>query len=160
MSHFDDWFDDLYTKYFKKMVKTAKYRLIDRQLAEDLVHQVFVELLGNYEKLRYHQDIEGWLFKTLENKVMNENKKAFHSREVELKPEHGPVSGDPYEPGFLESMPPGLSDAERELIYLHDEAGYRHEEIAERLDCTADTSRARLSRAKRRCKKLFEKFLE
>lgn len=95
---------------------------------------------------------------TLRYLICNERQKAHYSREVELKPEHEPVAANPFEPDFLEVMPPGLSDAERELLYLHIEVGLPHAEISTRLGCSPTACRMRLLRAKQHCEKLMKNF--
>lgn len=154
------WFDSIYIQYQKKLLVLAIRMVGDSQLAEDIVQSVFLTLLTNYDRLMTHPNIWGWLVITLKNQIMNEMQKAFHSREMELKSSCEPATEDPFEPDFLEAMPPGLSDAERELLYLHFEVGLRYEEIASKLGCSPEACRMRLLRAKKHCQTLMKNFPE
>lgn len=152
------WLDMICRKYYPKLKNTARRKVRNEQLAEDIVQSVFEVLLKHEQEARSSQNIESWLMAALNNLAKNELTRAYHIRETELKPEYEPSAPDPFAPGFLEAMPPGLSEEDRAVIYLHEEAGYRHKEIAAMMDCSEDTSRARLKRAKERCKKKMKDF--
>lgn len=152
------WFDAIYLKYQKKLLIIAIRMVRNQQLAEDIVQSVFLTLLVNYEHLVEHPNIWGWLITTLKNQIMSEMQKAFHFREVALDSDHEPVCKDPFEPDFSEAMPPGLSDGERELLYLYYEVGLHHEEIATRIGCSTAACRMRLFRAKEHCRELMKKI--
>lgn len=156
MAPMQEWFDTIYLKYQKKLLTLAIRMVGDPQLAEDMVQSVFLALLTNHEHLREHPNIWGWLVVTLRNQIMSEMQKAFHSREVALKPGCEPVAEDPFMNDFSEAMPPGLSDAERELIYLYFEVGLHHDEIASKLGCSPTACRMRLLRAKKHCQALMK----
>lgn len=156
MNPVHQWFDSIYLQYQKKLLVLAIRMVGDSQLAEDMVQSVFLTILTNHERLNNHPNIWGWLVITLRNQIMTEMQKAFRSCEVELKPGCEPAAEDPYEPDFSEAMPPGLSDAERELLYLHFEVGLRHEEIASKLGCSPEACRMRLLRAKKHCQVLMK----
>lgn len=158
MVHESRWFDEIYLQYWKKLLKLAIRVVGEPQLAEDLVQGVFVTLLINQKELMGHPKIWGWLVVTLKNQTMNEMQRAFRSREVELGPDCEPAAADPFAPDFSEAMPPGLSDRERELLYLYYEVGLHHEELAARLGCTPEACRMKLHRAKRHCQQLMKEF--
>ena len=76
--------------------------------------------------------------------------------EEELLPEYEPaVDGPP--PDFFSLLPSELSKKEKQILYLHIEAGLSHEEIAAQLGCKPEASRMRLYRARQRCKELLLK---
>lgn len=156
MGSIEVWFDAIYQEYQKKLLRLAIHMVRDPQLAEDMVQSVFLTLLTNHQRLREHPNIWGWLAATLRNQVSNEMQKAFRSREVPLEPDREPAGEDPFVPDFSEVIPPGLSDAERELLYLRVEVGLSHEELAARLGCSPTACRMRLLRVKTHCKKLME----
>lgn len=158
MDHIGEWFDDIYLQYQRKLLSLAIRIVGDPQLAEDMVQSVFLTLLTNHERLMEHPNIWGWLARTLKNQIMTEMQKAFRCREVAMEPGQEPVETDPFAPDFLEAMPPGLSDGERELLYLHFEVGLRYEELADRLGCSPTACRMRLFRAKEHCQTLMKNF--
>lgn len=150
------WFDRIYLQHRDMLLKLARRMVGNDELAEDIVQITFEKMLNNYEKTVGHENICGWLVQTLKNQVMNEMKRASRTREVRMEPKYEPVAEDPYEPDFLASLPPGLSDKERKLLYLFFEMGFRHEEVAARLGCSTEACRMRLLRAKAHCQKLME----
>lgn len=156
MSPVENWFKQIYARYQERLLSTAVRILGDEPLAEDLVQNVFVILLIHYEELKGHPNIWGWLKRTLRNQIMNELHKASHTCEVPLTFQNEPVAEDPYAPDFLEAMPPGLSDSEKLMLYLHCEVGLTHEEIAAGIGCSPDACRMRLSRARAHGKKLMK----
>ena len=155
MRDLDAWFDPIYADNYQRLVKLAYYMLWDADMAEDIVQNAFSALLLKRDELRNHPKIPGWLVMTVRNMVGNELNKARHSREVPLSPEHAASSDEP-QPDFLSLLPAGLSESEREILYLHIEAGLSHEEIAARMGCRPETSRMRLTRARQKCRRLLQ----
>lgn len=156
MSDLDAWFEPIYTANFSRMITAAYYILWDEEMAEDIVQNAFSALLIKREQLRNHPNIRGWLIQTVRNMANNEQNRARYTREVPILPEHEPAAGEPL-PDFMSLLPPELSESERQILYLHIEAGLSHEEIAARLGCRPEASRMRLCRARRRCKDLLLK---
>lgn len=154
MSDLDAWFDPIYEANYSRLMRVAYYILWDDDLAEDIVQNAFSALLIKREDLRNHPNIPGWLVKTVRNMADNERSRARYTREVPFLPEYE-MAADESPPDFLSLLPPGLSESERKILYLHIEAGLSHEEIAARMGCRPEASRMRLSRARRKCKKLL-----
>lgn len=156
MSDLDAWFDPIYAANYPRLVKAAYYILWDEDLIEDIVQDAFSALLIKQKQLRYHPNISGWLTKTVRNMADNERNRARYAREIPLLPEHEPAADGP-PPDFLSLLPSELSKEEKQILYLHIEAGLSHEEIAARLGCRPEASRMRLCRARQRCKELLLK---
>ena len=55
--------------YYQSLMKTATAVLKDSFLAQDLVQDTFHALVNEVDKLKDHPDIEGWLHKTLLNRL-------------------------------------------------------------------------------------------
>ena len=156
MSDLDAWFVPIYTKNYDKLIKLAYYILWDERIAEDIVQNAFSALLIKRNQLRDHPNISGWLTLTVRNMACNEQNRARYTREVPFLPEHEPAAEES-PPNFMLLLPPELSERERQILYLHIEAGLSHEEIAARLGCKPEASRMRLYRARKRCKELLLK---
>lgn len=155
-----EWFDAIYLKYYESM-RIAAYNLLDGhgEDADDIVQTAFEVLFEKYEHVKDHPHIRGWLFKTLDNVARNEKRKVYHQREVALEPDHIPTVEDIYFRDLASSFPPGLSESDRELLRLCFEEQLSQEEMAARLGCNVRALRERLSRAKSRYRKLYEKNL-
>ena len=156
MSDLDAWFNPIYAANYPRLIKEAYYILWDKDLVEDIVQNAFSALLIKQEQLRNHPNISGWLIKTVRNMADNERNRARYTREIPLLPEYEPaVDGPP--PDFFWLLPSELSKKEKQILYLHIEAGLSHEEIAAQLGCKPEASRMRLYRARQRCKELLLK---
>ena len=64
-------FEDIYLSYFSKMKYFAKEYVISEEDAENIVQDVFVELLENKEMLNMHMNLIAYLFTTIKNKCLN-----------------------------------------------------------------------------------------
>lgn len=162
MDQRDAWFNELYLKHRKRLLRTARAMTRGRYSVEDLedmVEEVFEKLYNKYETVKDHEKIEWWLTKALENQIGSESQKAYRRREVAFDPEFEPAQISRGE-DFMSILPPGLSEPERQILYLHIEAGYSHEEIAKIKGCSVLAVRMRYSRARRHCRKLMEENKE
>ena len=159
MDHRDAWFNELYLKHRKRLLRTAYAITRDLQDSEDLVDAVFEKLYTKYETVKDHENISGWLARVLYNQIGSDFQKAYRHREVAFEPEFEPAQ-PPRGEDFMSILPPGLSEPERQILYLYIEAGYSHEEIAGILGCSVTAARMRYSRARRRCKKFMEENQE
>lgn len=152
-----EWLDAIYREYRRSTYSTAYHLLGNTEMAEDITQEAFAVLARRYDKVKGHPNIKRWLSRTVANLVLNEEKRAYHDREVALKPEHIPTVEDAYFQGLASSFPPGLSEKDRKLLCLCFEKDLPQEEIAAMLGCSVEAFRMRLSRAKARYKKLREK---
>lgn len=153
------WFGNIYRQNWYKLFNVAFRLLNDRSLAEDITQNVFLTLYTKRESLRSHPNIQGWLLVTLRHQIWNETQKAFRTREVAMAPEIASAIDTGHAPhtlSFVDSLPDGLSEEERLLLYLFYDVGLTHGEIATRLDCSPEACRMRLYRAKAHCKQLME----
>ncbi len=153
----EQWFTALYVQNAAKMLRYATYQLRNPSIAEELVEEAFVRLLQRQEELTGHPNVPGWLWKTLQHLILTEVKLAKYHREVPLEPALSAAAPEPENEPLSESLPEGLSDAEREILILYYEEELTHQEMAARLGITEMNSRTRLFRARNRCKKLLEK---
>lgn len=152
-----DWFDQIYKDHWPKLRKTAIRLLDDRWLAEDIVQNVFCTLWLKREQLKNHPNISGWLFRALSYQISNETKKAFHSCEVELNFDVPDTGGSTSKSSFLDSLPEGLSEDERQLLYLFYDLQFSQQEIAARLHCSPEACRMRIYWARNHYKRLYKK---
>jgi len=64
-------FRKIYLKYHKQLFRVALKYLRSKSLAEDAVHDVFVNLWDNREKLKSSGSLKGFLFTATKNHVLN-----------------------------------------------------------------------------------------
>jgi len=152
-----EWYDEIYHTYHRTLVRTARGLLRDHQYAEDMVQEVFITLLTEYKSLKDTSNLLPWLMTVLRNKIMSENQKVFRFREAAIEPDFHPPAPDSFSDSFYDEMPETLSREDRELLYLHYEAGYTYQELAGKLGCSSEAVGMRLLRARHRCQKLMGK---
>ena len=152
-----EWLDAMYREYRKPTYLVAYHLIGDPVLAEDFVQEAFSVLTRKYDEVKDHPNIKRWLAKTTANLIANESRKAYHSREVAMKPENVPVVEDVYFQDLASVLPPGLSQKDRDLLCLCHDDGLSQEDLAARLGCNVAAFRMRLSRARARYEKLREK---
>ena len=156
MEHTDQWFDALYTRYVRSMLKTAYATLNNYAVAEEIVHDVFVVLLLKRQEVEGYQSPGAWLFQTLKNRMASEMQRVRYTREVALDETYENTIPANEETHLADVLPGGLSDAERQFLIWYYEDNLSHEEIAQRLGISVHASHGRLYRLKQKCFQLME----
>lgn len=160
-------FNDIFVSYEKALFKLALNLVKDKDVARDIVHDVFLKLW----EIRYHLDeissIESFLFVLTRNKVMDYLRKV--SSEARLKEAiwasmQDVVSEQPSdleEKEFREQLQRAIDQlpAQRKVIYLLRDQGYPYNEIAEKLQISRHTVKNQLSSALKSIRKLLRSFI-
>lgn len=151
-------FGRLAERHARAVYAIALAHLRRRSDAEDAVQDI---LLAAFEQLASCRDaslFRGWLLTIARNRA----RRALVRRRL-----RDVFAGTPPEPaaptgadaadrrallGALEALPA----ATRELVLLHDVAGYEHAELAKALGTTEEASRQTLSRARKRLREVLE----
>lgn len=141
----------LYNQYSKAMYNLAYRILNNREDAEDILQEAFVDCFRNLNTFRFESTFGAWLKKIIVNKCINQLKK----KKIDLTLcENLPV--DIYEEDNefiydttrifkgIEKLPDGY----RVILTLYLLEGYDHQEIAQILGITESTSKSQYSRAK------------
>ena len=146
---------ELYNQYAGKLLAIGLRYLGDRETAEDVLHDVFIQVFGSFDKFSYRGkgSLLAWLSRIMVNTSLEHLRKAKISDEmvsidtlqddivdadsVDLIPEEVLMR-------FIQELPDGY----RTVFNLYVLEGYSHKEIAEMLDITEVTSRTQLSRAR------------
>jgi RNA polymerase sigma-70 factor, ECF subfamily len=141
----------LYNQYSKAMYNLAYRILNNKEDAEDILQETFVDCFRNLDSFKFRSTFGAWLKKILVNKCINQLKK----RKVDLK--------------LCEELPNNISTEESEIVYntkkifksiamlpdgyrviltLYLLEGYDHTEISQILGISVSTSKSQYSRAK------------
>ena len=148
----NEFIHQLHINFYRRLIRTAYRETGDMETAADLVQEVFVLAMLQYDLLRTYDAPEAWLHLTLHNQVRNHRRLTARHNEVPF-PEELP-SAD-LSAGLSELLPAGLPQEDRDIILMKYEVGLDHAEIANRLGISETACRSRLSRALSRCKKLL-----
>lgn len=145
---------DLYRREYSTLFRVA-FRLTGSQEdAQDMIQKVFLLAISQQEELMAHPNPGGWLMVTLNHLVKNERRRMAHRAEVPLDD----VSWLPaQETGlpFRETLPPGLSQDDQQLLSWKYELELNHREMARRLGISPQACRTRLSRLLKKCRALM-----
>ncbi|GGF40094.1 RNA polymerase sigma factor [Echinicola rosea] len=146
-------FDQLFDRFWKRLFEYAFKMLQDREQAEDVVQEVFVQLWENAPK-REIQHLSGYFFRAVKYQVANviRNQK-WHLDWNTVQLEDTVVTDEP-EVGHnvmllkvveerIEQLPPKC----REVFYLNKKHGYTAKEIAANLNISPRTVEGHLQRA-------------
>ncbi len=75
-------FNELYGRYWKVIYQVGLKNLEDEDLAEDLVHDIFVDLWIRRADLEIHTTFAGYIHTCLKNRLVDEYRKDSYRRKV------------------------------------------------------------------------------
>ncbi len=160
------------TEEFKKIVE--KYRgktmalafniLGNREDAEDVCQETFLQTYRHLDRFDTQKSFSNWLLSILYKRCLDQLRKrrrflAFFTRakgeaeECFRSPSLRPSTQNPH----LHSLMERLSPKERITLYLWAGEGYTSREIAEVLRCSPNTARIHLHKARKKIRSLLEK---
>jgi len=144
----DDFIHQLYIEMFKKLVRTACFRIRDYHAAEDIAQDVFVLAHKMQDDLVVHPNPKGWLFDTLNKKLMHELRArtrfiaSLEKLEAKLlaeQSENNEIKSDKFD---------HLTQQEFDMLKMVYNDGFTIKMVAEKLGLTYETCRRQIQRAK------------
>ena len=148
----------LYNQYSKAMYNLAYRILNNREDAEDILQEAFVECFRNIGTFRFESTFGAWLKKIVVNKCINHIKK----KKIDLIPcETLPDSVNEeneevnYDTAKIFKCIELLPDGYRIILTLYLLEGYDHSEISQILTISESTSKSQYSRAKEKLRNLL-----
>jgi RNA polymerase sigma factor (sigma-70 family) len=153
---------ELYRLYSKAMFNTCLRMLGNREDAEDILQNVFVDVFGKLETFRHECTIGAWIKRVTVNNCINFLKKRrllLSSFDDHLSVLPQSEESEPPEVAFdigkVQLAVSQLSDGYRAIFTLYAFEGYDHQEIADIMGITPSTSKSQFSRAKERVRQLL-----
>lgn len=149
-------FGALVDRYMRAAYAVALSVTGSHEDAEDAAQESFLVALQKLEECRNPERFAGWLLTIVRNRSRN-----LVRREVLRNTDQVPASTRSSVPtpdreterselrGQLAEALEGLSQVQREIVLLHDLEGWKHREIAERLEIPAGTVRSHLHFARK-----------
>lgn len=150
----------LYNQYSKAMYNLAYRILNNREDAEDILQEAFLECFRNIGSFRFESTFGAWLKKILINKCINQLKKKkidltlcdtlpadIYEEENEIKYDTDKIFKG------IENLPDGY----RIILTLYLLEGYDHSEISQILGISESTSKSQYSRAKEKLRNILLK---
>lgn len=153
-----NWYDfivPLYNEEYDRLFKAAYRRTRDRELAQDLVQDVFLLAIFNQAKLMKHPKPGAWLMQTLQNLIMNELR-SLSRKDIPLD-EAIEVPSRPGAAPLDSLLPAQLQSKEREILILRFEQQMSYSEMSKRFAVSEALCRKWVSQAVIRCRKFLRK---
>jgi len=153
--------EHLYYSYYGYCISIALRFSGTREMAEEIVNDSFLKIFTKIESHNTDKSFKAWIRKIVVNTALDYNRKDlrnFYTVEL-IEEKHDSVVENIEFPHAEEiiNLLQKLSPMYRLVFNLHVMEGYSHEEIAQMLDISVNTSRSNLSRAKERVVELVEK---
>lgn len=150
----------LYNQYSNAMYNLAYRMLNNREDAEDMLQESFIECFRNIEAFRFESTFGAWLKKIVVNRCINQLKKkkidlTFYDALPSIAAEDEEETSFDTKEIFkgIEKLPDGY----RIILTLYLLEGYDHSEISQILGISESTSKSQYSRAKDKLKNLLSK---
>ncbi|MEN6311282.1 MAG: RNA polymerase sigma factor [Acidobacteriota bacterium] len=142
---------------FKRPVFGLAYRhAMNQAVAEDLLQDIFLKIFSHFQAVRDADTFPAWVYRIALNTCYSylRQKKTQGANTVSLDEmesriiDHGAAPVECDLKGPLGEAVGSLTPRLRSVFVLHDVQGYKHEEIARLLGCTAGTSKSQLFKAR------------
>jgi RNA polymerase sigma-70 factor (ECF subfamily) len=150
----------LYNQYSKAMYNVAYRMMNNREDAEDMLQETFIECFRNISTFRFESTFGAWLKTILINRCINQlrKKKAdlifYETLPVNVTEEETETE---YDTGKVFKGIEQLPDGYRIVLTLYLLEGYDHTEIAQILGISESTSKSQYSRAKDKLRSILSK---
>ena len=150
--------EKIYRMYQAKAFTVAMRICNNRELAQDVTQEAFINTFKRLKQYRGDSPFWGWLRRVVVNHAISALRKLPRHDAVELEEYMSPRNGDQDGLGQcmdLEQALQQLNDEDRMVVWLHDVEGYKHLEIARLVGKTESYSKTRLNRARARLRILI-----
>lgn len=152
----------LYEQYSTRFFGVCKRYMKDVETAEDVLVKGFLKIFDNINSFESKGSFEGWMQRILVNECLMELRKkqdfTIYLETSNIQPQRdATVLESLYEQDvlkLLEFLPIGC----RTVFNLYVIEGFKHNEIAEKLNITEGTSKSQLNLAKEKLKVLLENY--
>lgn len=143
--------------HYSNRIFTLIYRIIPRRsLAEDLLQEVFIEVLREINQFTGIGSFGGWLRSIAVNKCLMQIRSPWHRSMLWLDDSTAGVTFEQQVPApeiahalqtDMDAALRRLAPLTRAVVWLHDVEGYTHAEIAKLFGRTTSFSKSQLTRA-------------
>jgi RNA polymerase sigma factor (sigma-70 family) len=151
----------LYNQYSRAMYNLAYRMMNNREDAEDMMQEAFIECFRNLHSFRFESTFGAWLKKILINRCLNCLKKKkidlilYENVPVNDFEEENVAMEIQYETEKVFKSIEKLPDGYRIILTLYLLEGYDHSEISQILGISESTSKSQYSRGKEKLRKMI-----
>lgn len=133
----------------------------DQAAAEDIIQDAFIKAFSEIHKLQNAKAFGGWLKRIVINRCIDITRKNKMFTNIEMILEkHLEVEvevDDSTDPEFVHQCIKKLPKGARQILVLHALEGYKHAEIAQKLEISESTAKTQYFRAKQLLGKIINK---
>lgn len=143
-------FKDLYARHHRKLFSLC-YRFTGNHTdAEDQMQEIFLKVIHKIEKFAGQSAFSTWMHRLATNHLINftQRRKEQYEAPLEHAQEQESQNRDVPLNLVLQQAIRELPEGYRNVFILHDQEGFKHDEIADILDISPATSRSQLTRAR------------
>ena len=139
--------EQAYKQHRDSIFRFSLYLTGDRQVSEDIVHDVFLKLANQKEGTKEIQSVKDWLFICARNLIYNYLKKKSITGYVPIQNDSSVTIEQRI---FIEQILGHLKPEERELILLREQQRYSIGEISKMIELSEEAVRVRLFRIRKK----------
>jgi len=153
-------------EHYKSPLFGLAFRYVNNAAAaEDLIQDIFLKVFTNLHRLDNDDAFVGWLYRIAINTCLSYIRS--HKRAIQKQVSLGDVeailsedvqgySEDMLRTSIAEALQT-LSPKLKSVFMLHDIQGFKHEEVAQIMDCSVGTSKSQLFKARMKIRNHLEK---
>ena len=143
--------DQVYREYRSRLLGFIQQRVGDRELAEDILHDVFVKLVSREGGLREPAKLTAWLYQVTRNAIIDRFRadRPHEDLPQEVEDIRDEPTAEARLAGFMRPMIDALPEIYRSTVTLSDLEGLPLRSIAEREGITLSAVKSRVQRGRR-----------
>jgi RNA polymerase sigma-70 factor (ECF subfamily) len=143
--------EQVYRQYRSKLLAFIQQRVGGQDLAQDILHDVFVKILGRDNCLREPAKITAWLYQVTRNAIIDRLRSSRPHEELpqEIAANNEESTAEARLASFLQPMIEVLPEIYRDAVILSDLDGLPLKQIAGREGITVPAVKSRVQRGRR-----------
>lgn len=155
----------IYERFNRPLFNLIYRYTTNREVAEDLLQDVFLRIFSNLQTLKKTETFVSWMYRIAVNTCFGylRGTKSRVQRMVPLNNveerigEEADKASDKLLKKSLDDAINTLPDRMKTIFMLHDVQGFKHEEIARMLGCSAGTSKSQLFKARMKIREYLKR---
>ncbi len=156
----------IYNKFKKPLFNYVCKVMKSDILAEDIVHNVFLKLYDNLDRIRNTEFVEVWIFTTARNEIFSHFRKQknrinepieFHEEKIFTNNLYTDFERKELI-DFIEDELKSMDESQSEVYYLKEFSGLSYKEIAQIMNITEDLVRSRIFKVRQKLRTAITKL--
>jgi RNA polymerase sigma-70 factor (ECF subfamily) len=148
--------EQMYRQYRSKLLAFIQHRVGSRELAQDILHDVFVKIIA-HENLREPAKVTAWLYQVTRNAVIDRlrSNRPYEELPQEIAAPNEESTAEARLASFLRPMIESLPAIYRDALILSDLEDLPLKQIAEREGITVSAVKSRVQRGRHMLEKML-----